>query len=247
MANILVIGDIHQKVGRLNDLLERYESAADYTVFTGDYFDDFNDNCMEVELMASWLCDNLSKPDRVFLMGNHDFQYMLPAGVVYCSGYAAWKREIIENILDQTHWSQIGYFHAHESQVDDIQVKYWFSHAGITRHWFEHPVYGTTTATIKQKLATTQQAIKGLTRDWGCIYAADRYRGGPYNHGGLLWSDWRGIEQYENTTQIVGHTPHYGVTTKINEESNSMCINNDTGLQQVIMLNTDTNTFDVLT
>ena len=246
MANILIIGDIHQKVGRLNDLLKAYESCVDYTVFTGDYFDDFDDNCQEVESMAVWLRDNLDKPNRVFLCGNHDFQYMLPAGTVYCSGYAGWKREIIESVLDESHWSKIGFFHSHKSFVYDTHVNYWFSHAGITRHWFEHPVIGINTAVIEQKIQRTQQAIKGLTHDWGCIWAADRFRGGTYDHGGLLWNDWNNVELFENTTQVMGHTPHTNIAYMYREDINASNINVDTHLQEVIVLNTDTNSFVTL-
>lgn len=246
MAKILVIGDIHQKVGQLNHFLEKYESTADYTVFIGDYFDDFDDNVFEVKTMATWLRDNIGRSNRVFLFGNHDFQYMLPAGITFCSGYASWKRDIIEKTLSKDHWKQMKYFHAHESLVNDTPTSYWFSHAGITKHWFEHPVYGTTSDFIEDKLQKTQLAIDGLTRDWGCIWAADRFRGGPHKYGGLLWSDWRNIELFNNTTQIVGHTPHDAVQLITDSDKNAMCINVDTHMREVILLNTDTNTFDIL-
>ena len=245
MAKILVIGDVHQKVDRLKQALA-YEHLADYTVFIGDYFDDFEDNVYEAMGMAWWLRDNLDQPNRVILLGNHDFQYMLPEYTVYCSGFTGYKHEAINKVLTPDDWKKFEYFHSHESDVNGDTINYWFSHAGITRLWFEHPVLGTTPDTINENISKVKTAVETRNREWDCVWAADRFRGGRHKKGGLLWNDWDNNDFFENTTQIVGHTPQRNIAVKKNSIINAQSINVDTHLREVILLDTSTNTFETL-
>lgn len=234
---ILVIGDVHLKLAKLDQALE-HEHKVDKTVFLSDFFDDFDDNAYLTESMSLWLKENLHKPNRVFLWGNHDWQYHLPAGTVYCSGYAGWKREIIEKILTPNDWKQFRYFH----NEDNI----WFSHAGVSRYWFEHPVHGIDAEVINRKIQETQIAIDGLTGAWGCVWAADRFRGGEYPKGGLLWNDWRNSDFFENVTQVVGHTPSSHVQIKTSQNTNSRNINVDTHMHEVIILDTENGSYEII-
>jgi len=207
-------------------------------VFLGDYFDDFDDNIFEVTAMAKWLVENIDNPNYTFLCGNHDFHYMVPRGKLYCSGFATWKYETIEQIVHKETWDKLRFFY----NIDDI----WFSHAGITNYWFEHPVLGLNVNVINE---TIQDAIKSLHSDpskLGCLWAADRYRGGMHKKGGILWNDWRNSDFIPNTLQIVGHTPNNNIEFKEKKEINSSLINVDTHLNEIMILDTDTKNYKIV-
>lgn len=235
---ILVIPDIHQKIALVNQILEKKEQGVDLTVFLGDYFDDFEDNQYEVNAMATWLKLNLYKEKRVFLMGNHDFHYRVLPYSLYCSGYASWKHEIIQHVLSEADWNQIKYFHA--------VGNFWFSHAGITEKWFSHPVYGLTPETIEDTLLDVEKAVS--RRDYGAtgpVWAADRYRGGRHQKGGLLWNDLRNSEFIPNVTQVMGHTPVRIPIIDKDEETNSRNVFCDTHLGHYLVVDTETDQIEI--
>jgi len=241
MNQFLIIGDVHQKVALVEQALKR-EPEVDQTIFIGDYFDDFDDNAIEVEAMAHWLKESLSNPKRLHLMGNHDIHYMVPIGKLYCSGFAYWKHEIINKILTPDDWEKLLYFHS----IKGKDKEYWFSHAGITKLWFEHPLKGVTVDTINYNIENAKRTLKAPTGDWdiACLYAADRIRGGRHKKGGLLWNDWHNSEFFDNVTQIVGHTPSRKIITSTHPETNSTNINVDCHLAEVLLFNLDKDSFE---
>lgn len=230
---LLVVPDIHQKVGLLNNIL-LHENTADHTIFLGDYFDDFDDNFAEVATMAEWLKENLYKnpAKRTFLLGNHDFQYMMPIGTVYCSGYAQWKHEIIDKILKKEDWEKFKYFHA----IDN----YWFSHAGITEYWFAHPLYGVTLDNILKVVEDVKHSVIARNGDYGPVWAADKYRGGRHKKGGLLWNDLRNSEHFEGITQVMGHTPSKWPFATTNDSIRAKNVFLDTHLLYYCVIDTQT-------
>ena len=232
-SEILVIGDIHQKLNLLKNVLPDWPGKV---TFLGDYFDDFNDNLYEVTNTAFWLRDNIDNPNYTFLYGNHDFQYMVPKGSLYCSGFATWKYEAIEKIITKHIWDKINFF----LDINDI----WFSHAGVTSFWFSHPIHGITVEHIKNTIQDARNSIHSDPLKLGCLWAADRLRGGRYSKGGILWNDWRNSEYIPNIMQVMGHTPHDKVQYK--HKNNSSLINIDTHLNQVIILNTDTKEYQIV-
>jgi len=236
---ILAIPDIHQKVARVRHILDKAEKDVDLTVFLGDYFDDFEDNQYEVNAMATWLKENLYKDKRVFLMGNHDFHYRVLPYALYCSGYGGWKHEIINNILSETDWKQLKYFY----NVDN----YWFSHAGITEQWFSHPVHGLTPEVIQHVLQEAEIAVE--QRDYkrlGAVWAADRYRGGMYRKGGLLWNDKMNSEFIPNVTQVMGHTPIHTPVVDKEEDTNARNVFLDTHLNHYCIIDMETNQIEII-
>jgi hypothetical protein len=245
MSKILVIGDIHNKT----EIAELYlKSWGGKVVFVGDYFDDFYDTPDDAIRTAEWLKDSLTKPERIHLMGNHDFHYMMPIeSNMYCSGYSPDKHKVIQNILTNEDWSKVKYFHAENDC--------WFSHAGITYNWFSHPIYGTTKDTIESIVAQGILDIQNRIYDGTgikALYAADRYRGGRFEKGGLLWNDWRNADFFPGITQIVGHTPRDVIKRSERKRPSkdgrkkAFNINVDTHLQQAIILNTEDSSYEVL-
>ena len=225
MKKTLVIGDIHNKYETVRKILDNWRGN---TIFIGDYFDDFNDTGEHIQETAKWLKESLSHENRIHLMGNHDFHYMVqPAASLYCSGFSIEKYKIINSILCKEDWDKLKYFY-HE---DD----YWFSHAGISRNWFEHPIYGTTAEVIESRLDLAKKALENRNfRATGAIYAADFFRGGSYEEGGILWNDWRNVNFFTGITQIVGHTPHNNI--QIKKVDKCVNINVDTHLNEILFI-----------
>ena len=230
MSKVLVIGDVHQKIGLLEQALKLEPELN--VVIMGDYFDDFDDNVFEVASMAEWLKININNPRLTLLMGNHDINYRVPKpGLLACSGFAGWKYETINKILTRDDWKNIKYFH---SQGDT-----WFSHAGIVRHWFEHPVNGINVDVINNQIdRATMLVDAGVLQGAECLWVADKHRGGTADKGSCLWNNWSNSEFFDNVIQVVGHTPHKDI--QIQRRLSSVNINVDTHLTSVMVLNTTT-------
>ena len=241
MSKILVIGDIHQKHQTAERYLKNWDGPV---IFMGDYFDDFNDTPNDAIATAEWLKDSLTKTNRIHLMGNHDIHYMLPAeSNMYCSGYTPEKHKVIKQILTNEDWNKIKFFHSENNC--------WFSHGGITHRWFSHPIHGTTKDTIESIVAQGVLDIKNRIYNGSgikALCAADHYRGGSFDKGGLLWNDWRNSEFFPGITHVVGHTPRERVmcAKRKTKREFGININVDTHLQQAIILNTEDSSYDVL-
>jgi hypothetical protein len=217
MEQTLVVGDIHTKLYPLLGFLETWKGNV---IFTGDYFDDFGDDAYSNMRVAEWLRENLDNPKYTFLIGNHDFQYMTLPFLFYCSGFNEHKHEAINKILKKSDWEKFKFFH----HVDH----YWFSHAGITSHWFAHPIEGLTVDNVYKTIEKCDKYIMtGPLDNILPLWAADMFRGGLYKKGGLLWNDWNNREFIPNVTQVMGHTPQKSIIIIEDEDINSSCINVD--------------------
>lgn len=225
MSNLLVIGDIHNKVALAENYISRFPDTP--VIFMGDYFDDFGDDPESARHTAEWLKESLSKPNRVHLIGNHDLPYMLNGGVI-CPGWTVEKNEVVQEVLTSEDWDKFDFFH--------YEKNYYFSHAGITQQWFGKPLEGTFDPEHVQKIV--HNSWNDLRAGIQCepIWAADRWRGGQHDVGGLLWCDWRGLDHLHNINQIVGHTPSKRIIISMDEELNSRHINVDCFLKQVLLL-----------
>jgi predicted MPP superfamily phosphohydrolase len=227
----LIVGDIHQKI----DLVEKHIAGwTDKIIFIGDYFDNFNDTPEQAREMADWLKDSLKKENRIHLMGNHDYYYRVPMGKSgICSGFTSQKYEIINSILDFSDWNLIKYFY-HEKYED---LDYWFSHAGISSHWFRHPVLGISTEIVDKKVQEAQNDIEAQNYESNFakrINAVDWYRGGRHPRGGLLWNHWPTAELHKGVVQVLGHTTVPKIKIKTKFESKT--INVDTALKQSLII-----------
>lgn len=234
MAKILIIPDVHQKIDKLNKALKA-EASVDHTVFLGDYFDDFHDSPEQANTMALWLKENLyiNSDKRTFLLGNHDFQYMLSlSSNIYCSGYTEQKHKTIQSVLTQEDWSRFEYFYSYDN--------FWFSHAGVTDYWFAHPLDGIDVEQIHKILNTVKSDVLAGNQRYGPVWAADYYRGGRHIKGGILWNDLNNSEMFPNITQVIGHTPLRHPLINKDEETNSRNMFLDTHLNHYCIIDTET-------
>jgi hypothetical protein len=243
MNKILVIGDIHNHWVEAEAIASKYD---DHTiVFVGDYFDDFGDSAIDADQTARWLKESLTKPNRIHLMGNHDINYSYLnyrkdsngtlQNIYYCSGYTLQKDDAINRIMTNEDWDKIKMYH--------YENGWFFTHAGISKHWFEHPVLGTTPETIIKRIDEAVELYKN--REYTDILgAAGRCRGGTHRTGGILWHDhFRESNTIPGIKQVYGHTP---VTTSIGPcididkaDDNSVNVNVDCGLQEVFRIHED--------
>lgn len=193
--NTVIIGDVHNRVDLVCKILNRHQNSQ--FIFIGDYFDSFTDDVAVAKHTAMWLKDSLQQSNRIHLWGNHDVQYAFGMANLRVTGYTRDKEEIISEVMTHEDWSRLKFFHA--------QDDWWFSHAGITAQWFEHPVHGLTQSSIEReiKLAERDLASRRLPMSL-CSY--DDMGDNPAGIGGLLWVRWNRLDCIPGVKQIVGHT-----------------------------------------
>jgi hypothetical protein len=192
----LVIGDIHNRTEMADYILQKQQ--YDIAIFLGDYFDSFYDNVELNTKTALWLKESLHNPKHIHLMGNHDFHYAYSkAG--FCSGFTVAKYNAINSVLTCEDWKKLKYFY--------VNQEWWFSHAGVTKHLFQHPVLGLNQEAVESRLSRDQILLESGQFPES-IYAASYRRGGRHVRGGILWNDWSELDLINNIKQIVGHTPH---------------------------------------
>jgi hypothetical protein len=208
----LVIGDIHTKEYIVDQIIANH--PHDRVVLMGDYFDDFHDTADLNRLTACWLREKLYDDRFVCLMGNHDIHYA-SRDIPYCSGYTMAKFDAINQVLTPGDWKRLQYLH--------VEQGWWCSHAGVTEHWFAHPVEGVTEAYAHRCIAHDVLMMESGQFPL-CLYAADHYRGGSNFKGGILWNDWRNLDIIPGVPQIVGHTPHDRIQHRHNEHGEAYCV-----------------------
>jgi hypothetical protein len=243
MSKILVIGDIHNHWVEAEAIASKYD---DHTiVFVGDYFDDFGDSAIDADQTARWLKESLSKPNRVHLMGNHDINYSYLnyrkdsngalQNIYSCSGYDLRKDDAINRVMTNEDWDKIKMYH--------YENGWFFTHAGISKYWFEHPILGCTAEGIIQRIEESIKSYKD--RQYTEILgAAGRCRGGAHQAGGILWHDhFRESEVIRGIKQVYGHTPittTIGLKIEVEKlDDESVNVNVDCGLQQVFRIHED--------
>jgi len=209
---VLVIPDIHNKTSLADKILQE-ETEVDYTVFLGDYFDDFGDDPKIAEDTAWWLKDRLNDDSRkmVFLNGNHDVSYRFPfSWSVKCSGFTEGKAKAINKVLSPRDWGKFELVHFEGRTI--------FSHAGISRSLFSSK--GGVIKKEKIKFMCRQGLEHAKADIYDPVLAASVSRGGgaPWGHAGVTWLDWQENEPIDGWDQIIGHTP--GSNVRIEEDEN---------------------------
>lgn len=132
---ILICGDIH---GRTfwKDAIDKHLDECDKVIFLGDYLDRYEDE----EISRRQEKDNFEgiiklkqeNPDKVVLLiGNHDEHYIAPSFTRSTRYSGSNSRKYREMFL--THFSFFKI--AHEETTND--KKYLFTHAGVTKSWYE--------------------------------------------------------------------------------------------------------------
>lgn len=219
MSKLIVIGDIHTHYGKVERIISKYENTHKF-IFMGDYFDQFGDTPEINASTAFWLkTQMIARPDWVYLKGNHDEIYD-PRTSCMCSGFSSQKKTAINEVLNIQDWDTLKYFH--------YENGYWFSHAGLTKHWHVHPMKEGLVIENVQRIIDNAVVQQRAGLDTGnAIWAASLSRGGSHVVGSLLWQDWRDMEMIPNTKQVVGHSPIHRIQAITDNAVNSVIVNVD--------------------
>lgn len=220
----VVIPDVHQRVDNVRKILEK-ETDYDEVVFLGDWFDSFyeppdvasfEDTC---EYLKSLIIEHPNKDKFVFLLGNHDVQYIylnnkdshssieMPTHY-YCSGFTKNKAKKFRKVFFDNNFKD-EFFKKHFKLAHRTQG-WTLSHAGVH---VSHIPYGKDIDHVVNVMAhEAWQNFRNTSHQYNWLIASvGACRGGRDKVGGVLWQDWR----YEFMTdpmlgkQIVGHTEVY--------------------------------------
>ena len=194
MSKIVVIGDIHGHVS-WKRIMQAHGDATEF-VFIGDYFDSFSvshaEQIFNFKEIIEW--KEASKIKVTMLIGNHDFHYMSDCGGRYGGYNYMFAPEIGELLKENKHHLQVAY----------SSGRYLFSHAGISKEWYE------SVFPDNSRLGDIADQVNEL---WS-------YDKRPFNHGGKniygddpgegpMWIRPRALKSsplHESWIQIVGHT-----------------------------------------
>lgn len=205
---IVVIGDLHGR-GVWLDIVKK--ESADKYVFIGDYFDSFNISYEHQDANFKDLIKfKEENEDKVILLiGNHDFHYMKNIYEKY-SGYQHIYRYRIEEMLDK----------AFNKNYLNICYKYndfVFSHAGITKTWYETFIkkYGVNLEKIEEDLndyLKYKPNVYNFNIGKNNSYYGDDVTQSP------LWvrPNSLSIDSIDGVKQVVGHTAVNGIRIENN-------------------------------
>jgi hypothetical protein len=234
---ILAIGDIHHHIKAAEEIASKYENTHKI-IFVGDYFDDFNDNPSVACKTSFWLKESLSKPNRIHLYGNHDLNYTpfcehividRMIKMYSCSGYEKKKDTVIKTILKNEDWKKLKLHH--------FENGFHFTHAGIARQLFEHPIKGVTNESILESIENLN--IKFYNREMTDLIGGAGYcRGGHIPVGGITWNDHnQEADPINGIKQIYGHTPINDIDVLEDNSGVNICI--DCGLSEILEIDED--------
>ena len=195
---LLVMPDVHTKYEKAQRIIDKYKKSHKF-IWVGDYFDQFGDTPELNAATAQWLKTTMNEhPDSVYLFGNHDVIYN-PNYSCMCSGFSTQKKQAINEVMTIDDWNKLKFFH--------FENGHWFSHAGITKYWFQHPMKEGITVENVQRIIDDAIIKLKVDNHNNAIWASSRTRGGDHHVGGIVWEDHRDMELIHNMHQVYGHTP----------------------------------------
>ncbi len=199
-AKTLIVGDMHCKQGVILPLVDKAVAThgASKVVFLGDYADEWNSTAKDVVdalgLQARWAEAARGNGIGVtFLIGNHDFEYLLGEG---CSGTHLEAMADIREALGRI-----------ELRVATCVDGYLVTHAGLTQEWADEYFAGSDGAkAIVARL--NEMLLGGSYHDWTKLASCGSSRGGV-EIASPLWADKRDLKNdaAHGLSQIAGHTP----------------------------------------
>lgn len=188
---VIAIGDVHG-LTKWRKVVAAHPEASRY-VFLGDYCDPYGSSITD-EKVVSNLIDIIhfkkKYPERVvLLLGNHDMHYIHP-------GLAKGSRFNVALAM-MLHDLYVGNKDLFQPAFACHRLL--FTHAGVSRSWFEN-FGGSLTESVADQL--------NERRDDPSLLQCGILRGGPADYGGPLWADVDEFcveELLPNYVQIVGH------------------------------------------
>ena len=202
----LVISDVHLRWRIVSSIIKKEKNKYDKILFLGDYMDDFGAIAQDYIDMCKWLKDNIYDENKIFLLGNHDIayfsHYMMSLAERHnylCSGYSDQWYNIVKDYLSYEDWEQ---FKLHYFIKDNVLC----THAGLTNKLYDFSKIKNIKEFVETESAKALKRIKdNLIPD--VFVGAGKSRGGRYDFGGIVWSDYLDdFEHVNGLNQIFGHT-----------------------------------------
>lgn len=236
MSRILVIPDLHQKIGAGETMLtEGLKLNPDRVVFLGDLFDDFYDKPEDAVRAALWLKkwrDRLGEK-LVTLYGNHDLSYAETAHylarygaippdykpAMWCSGYTTEKAIAIHQAVGLEFWNSWRLHHREDGVL--------YTHAGADDAQ-EQNLDANASHALLSVDAGSYMTYEGVHP----LLLAGPARGGPKHcRPGITWRDFHEFDGSAPCPQVFGHTPRQA---HVRFAGNGVCL--DTGAGAFAMM-----------
>jgi hypothetical protein len=217
----LVLSDIHLRHTVAQSIIDSHPEV-DNIIFTGDYFDNWNDTAEQNLEMAKWVKSKLDDSKYTLLVGNHDMAYLYHENKhTECSGFTTLKKDIIRSVISDTDVEKFKFAHFAENII--------FSHAGFDRYLFSY--FHKLESLVRQKGniemlffgskmgLMNYNSIKDWVNDnhndiilnlrrgkYLPLFGAGMNRGGPQEVGGIIWQDEANHLIIRGVNQIFGHS-----------------------------------------
>lgn len=212
---ILILPDVHGRSFWKEPCLNK--DQFEKIIFLGDYVAPYthegigNEDAIKIfKEIIDFKKENSDKV--VLLLGNHDFSYFDPQICECRTDFENWGK------LNKLYFDNIDLFDlAYDIKTEE--GRYFFSHAGVRKHWFDTYVRGKWFAWNKETLPKADYFNNALhfhcdNDNFDKIKTAlsvySNFRGWDGDKvGSMVWSDareWAGDPEYQNVTFICGHT-----------------------------------------
>ena len=207
----LIIADVHERIIQAQSIIDHVK--ADKIVFTGDFFDSYDLPDRQSSKTAAWVKEKLYDPNVTVLTGNHDAPYMFLGKGFFssCSGYSAWKKDIINEVLSRKDWKLFQGVTA----VNGVLL----CHAGLSSTLREHlPIQNKSLIQTRNDCSHAEEIVDTLKGQWdkaqemGLIgdahplFWCGRYRGGYHAVSGITWCDKDEYVPLKGIATVFGHT-----------------------------------------
>jgi hypothetical protein len=233
----LLIPDVHERMDKLDAILETHLDNADRVVFMGDWFDSFQKfDAARIVKVCRFINESVDTLISTWLLGNHDCHYFFRHAGFVCSGYDPRKKAFIEELI----------------QPDTIRK--FKLHTRIGPWLISHAGYHHTNVHMADDLTATASIDRAIRGEFPRIFSAGRARGGDAEFGGPTWLDFNyEFEHIDGIPQIVGHTNGAEVRFKdstgkpgetITHLDRSWCI--DTALKHCAIIDDETNAIEII-
>lgn len=192
---LIAIGDIH---GR-NCWQNLRDVECDFFIFTGDYFDAYEDISTDEEIINFLRILKFKRefPEKVILLfGNHDFHYLKNSTQMY-SRYNFNNYSLLEDSVEiamKENLFQICFKNEH----------FLFSHAGITKTWLENVGIVTNENLVKN----INSALYENPQIFEFKNEINRKSNGNNVYQSPIWVRPESLQEdaLENCIQVIGHT-----------------------------------------
>lgn len=222
----VVIPDLHHRIDWVAPTVAAEQ--PDRIIFLGDGPDaqgKKNKGYTAVDRMIAFMKEWISRPDVIWLIGNHEAHYIFDFTELRGSGWKHWRQRRYRQGLGPMWWNQMRLAHVEQGWL--------LSHAGF-RPELAHPVKGFAPEWLIPYEREMFQAACLSPTSWTMIGDA-RLRQPIGNRGGVTWLDWN--EEFApipGVNQIVGHTYGLEPRWKNTPDSRNLCL--DTGCRHYAVI-----------